>query len=519
MQTDSVRSWLTRRAELSPQQIALYDAERHLAPLTYGDWHQQVAQTAGLLRRLGVSAGDRVAALSFNCIDLLDLWFACGTLGAIFHPLNWRLTVADLCALLDDSQPCLLAYGREWRDSAARLFSSCSSLRGGLAIDGAAALTPAHVAIAERQRESAAFPAVSVSDQTPWLLCNTGGSTGLPKAAVLTHGSVAANALNTIVSWGLRADDTAILNAPLFHTGGLNVFTAPLVMAGGASIVCRSFDAGQVLTLITHSPATLFFGVPTMFHALQQHPAWPTTDFSRMRIIIAGGAACPDPIRAAFAQRDLTFKTGYGLTEAGPNTFWLPDEQLAAKPGAVGYPLWDVATRIVDDDGRDLPPDSVGELLIRGPHVCAGYWQRPAESTAMLRDGWLATGDLARRDADGCHWIVGRRKEMFISGGENIYPAEIENVIAGHPAVAEVAVIGLPDVRWGEVGCAAVVARPTAELSVAALAAFVAERLPRYKQPRRWRLLPALPRTGAGKVDRPALTQVLLAAEDSAASA
>ncbi len=294
-----------------------------------------------------------------------------------------------------------------------------------------------------------------------------------------------------------------ILNAPLFHTGGLNVFTAPLVHIGGASIVCREFDAQQVFDLLRDYPVTLYFGVPTMFVALQEHPRWQEATFSRLRLLISGGAPCPLPVCERFWERGVPFKSGYGLTEAGPNTFWLPDEWVRRKPGAVGFPLFHVGVRVADPSGQECAPGEVGELLVRGPHVCAGYWQQPQATAEAIRDGWLHTGDLARRDEEGCYTIVGRLKEMIISGGENIYPAEVESVLAAHPAVAEVALVGVPDARWGEVGVAFVVAR--APLAEEELLAFARERLARYKVPRHVLLRDALPRTGAGKVDKRAL--------------
>ena len=321
---------------------------------------------------------------------------------------------------------------------------------------------------------------------------------------MLTHGSVSWNALGTAASWGLRSDDLAILNAPLFHTGGLNVFTAPLLAIGGASIVCREFDPDQVYDLLERHPVTLFFGVPTMFLALQEHPRFATAPLGRLRIVISGGAPCPEPIFRRFHARGCArFKTGYGLTEAGPNNFWLPDELAADRPGAVGWPLAHVDARIVDEHDRPCPPGQVGELHLRGPHLCAGYWNHPDATAAAFTGGWLRTGDLAVRADDGCTTIVGRAKDMLISGGENVYPAEVEAVLMAHPQVAEAALLGVPDPRWGEVGRAIVVAR--GPLDPADLLAFAGARLARYKLPKSVVLVDALPRTAAGKLDRRAL--------------
>jgi fatty-acyl-CoA synthase len=239
-----------------------------------------------------------------------------------------------------------------------------------------------------------------------------------------------------------------------------------------------------------------------MFIMLQQHPRWEEADFSRLKIVISGGAPCPMPVFEKFWERDVNFKTGYGLTEAGPNTFWLPPEDVRRKPGSVGFPLFHIDVKIVREDGTECGPDEVGELLIRGPHVCAGYWNNPEATAEAFKDGWLHTGDLAKRDAEGYYYIVGRIKDMFISGGENVYPAEIESVLYAHPAVAEAAVIGIPDPKWGEVGRAIVALRPGASVTEEELLAFCRERLARYKVPKSIVFVDALPKTGAGKIDK-----------------
>jgi fatty-acyl-CoA synthase len=244
-----------------------------------------------------------------------------------------------------------------------------------------------------------------------------------------------------------------------------------------------------------------------MFLALAEHPRFATADFSRLRIVISGGAPCPEAILERFWARGIELKTGYGLTEAGPNNFWLPPADVRRKPGSVGSPLFHVDTRIVDAEGRDAAAGEVGELWLRGPHVCKGYWNRPDESAAAIVDGWLRTGDLARRDEEGAYTIVGRKKDVIISGGENIYPAEIEAVLASHPAIAEVAVVGVPDAKWGEVGLAIVVAREGSAPAEDEIVTFCRERLGRYKVPRRVAFQEALPRTGAGKVDKRALRE------------
>ncbi len=511
--------WLARRASLTPNAVALLDALDGGRRITFDTWNAQANRTARFLHdALGVRMGDRVAVLAFNCVEYLDIWFALGKLGAILQNLNWRLAAPELCGLLNDAGPVVFIYGHEFAPLVETLRPHAASVRHWVALTDQA--RPADVQFAQRATCTAGnLPEIGFDWEQPWVICYTGGTTGLPKGAVLTHRSITANAINTVVSWGLTPNDIAILNAPLFHTGGLNVFTAPLVHIGGASIVCQGFDANQVFDLIAEGGVTLFFGVPTMFIALQQHPRWELADFRRLKLVISGGAPCPLPVFERFWAKGVDFKTGYGLTEAGPNTFWLPQEDVRRKPGAVGFPLFHVQVKLAQPDGRPCAPQEPGELLVRGPHLCAGYWNNPqATAAAFDADGWLHTGDMAVCDDEGYYTIVGRLKDMIISGGENIYPAEIESVAFGHPAIAAAALIGLPDPYWGEVGCLAVVLRSgvTVELAGAGQAAgptfdpdefltYLRARLARYKVPRSVVILPELPLTGAGKVDKQTL--------------
>lgn len=506
-----IGDWLGRREQLSPHKVALIDAANEWQPISYRAWNRAANRTAHLLRNRGIGKGDRVAVLAHNCVAYLDLWFACGKLGAIFQPLNWRLATRELAALIDDAAPLALVYGPDFVAQIEALRSQAASVRHWIALDPQARAASDDTTLAERTgMPDTPPPAIDLRWDDPWALCYTGGTTGTPKGAILTHGNVAWNAINTITSWGVTPDDVTILNAPLFHTGGLNVLTAPLVQIGGTSIVCRSFDPDQVFDLLDESRVSLLFGVPTMFIALQAHPRWRRTNLTRLKLVISGGAPCPQPVFERFWERGVHFKTGYGLTEAGPNTFWLPAEDVQRKAGSVGFPLFYIDTRVVDEQGRTCAADEVGELEVRGPHVTTGYWNRPADTMEAIVDGWLRTGDLARTDAEGYYYIVGRRKDMLISGGENIYPAEVENVLAAHPAVAEVALIGMPDPQWGEVGRAYVVLRQGQSPDADALVAFARERLARFKVPRSVVFVDELPKTGAGKLDKQRLRQLAL---------
>ncbi len=511
-----IGDWLGRRAKLTPDKVALIDTIDGYRRITYAEWYLQQNRTANFLAgALGVRRGDRVAVLATNSTAYLDTWFALGVLGGILQNLNWRLAVPELERVLLDAAPVALIYSREFHDQVNALRGCVPSLRHCVAIEEPASNDD--LPFARRLDYSATPPPpVELHWDDPWVLCYTGGTTGLPKGAVLTHAAMTANSVNTVMSWGVTPDDVVPLISPLFHTGGLNVFTLPLVHVGGTTVVCKGWDTDQMFSLIASRTITLFFAVPTMFVMMQTHPAWEHADFSHLKYVINGGAPCPLPVFEKWWAKGVIFKTGYGLTEAGPNTFWLPDADIKRKPGSVGFPLFHVDVKIVDPVREEaVGPDEVGELLIRGPHVCAGYWNDPAASAAAIRplrsepDGpaWLHTGDLARCDAEGYYYIVGRSKDMIISGGENVYPAEVESAICSHPAVEAACVIGVADDKWGEVGRAIVVLRPGQELSYNTLQMHLAERLARYKVPKSLVVVPALPVTAAGKVDKQLLAQ------------
>lgn len=500
-----VADWLDRRAKITPDRIALFDT-RDQRDISYFEWNRAANRTANFLYdSLGVRKGDRVAVYATNSLEYLDVWMACGKIGAILQNLNWRLTPIELEQLLADAAPVVLCYSSDFIPQVNQIRPNLNFVRSFVAFGNLANDADCH--ISERYAFSdfcAADPSLTLDDA--WVICYTGGTTGLPKGAILTHGNMTWNAINTVSSWGLDQHDVAILNSPLFHTGALNVFTLPLISAGGKNVLCSGFNADQVFDLIEYGEVTLFFGVPTMFLMLQQHARWASADFTRLKMVISGGAPCPMPIFEEFWAKGVDFKTGYGLTEAGPNTFVLPQKDVRRKPGAVGFPLMHIDVKVVRDDGSECGADEIGELIIRGPHVTPGYWNKPDETAKAIHGGWLHTGDLASCDAEGYYKIMGRLKDMIISGGENVYPAEVESIMHGYPAVAEAALIGVPDEKWGEVGRAIVVVAVGQEFDEADFINYLHQRLARYKVPKSVVLVDALPRTGPGKIDKKLLS-------------
>lgn len=494
-----VGEWLARRSELTPTQIGLVDGETG-ARYTWQTLNLRARALATLLReRYTVAPGDRVAALALNAPEYLDAFYACALIGAILVPLNWRLTPAELAALLDDSAPKVVLADERYADTARDV---AAQQPGGMAALRFADFPGADEAMAAR-----AVPFTTADGEESALLLYTSGTTGVPKGALLSHRMITWNAINTQISWGLQDDDITPTFAPLFHAGGLNVLTTPLAHCGGTVVLLRSSEPEEVLRCIAAERCTIVFAVPTVFQRMMEHPAFEQTDWSSVRFCVTGGSSCPLPVIERYAARGLVFRQGYGLTEVGVNCFSLAPDDALRKAGSVGRPVFHSRARIVDEDGADAPAGSVGELVLAGPHLCSGYWRRPDATAEAYRDGWWHTGDQARRDADGYFYIVGRTKDMYISGGENIYPAEIENVLATHPDIMEAAVIAEPDTRWGEVGVAVIVPRTPDALTIDAVIAWCGDRLARYKLPHRVVFTESLPRNAMGKVIKQVLRE------------
>lgn len=497
--------WLDKRAKLSPHRVAVIDYADG-SETTFAEWNARANKTANYLASLGVEQGDRVAVYASNTMEYLDLFWAAPKIGAILQNLNWRLTVHELRGIVEDGTPKVLIYSEDWREQVGELKPSLATVDHIIAMSNPGDGERSFVERDAMSAELGSKPDLTLD--SPWGIYYTGGTTGLPKGAIVTHGNVTWNSVNTITSWGITGDHKAALQLPFFHIGGPNIFMVPLVHTGGTTILCTGFDPDETFDLVEHSGITHYVAVPTMFQMLQGHGRWADADFSKLELVISGGAPCPLPIMQKFWNRGIDFKMGYGLTEASGNNFWLPRELVQEKIGSVGYPIFHIDMKIVRDDGTECGTDEEGELLIRGPHIVAGYWNRPDATAQAIRDGWLHTGDIARRDVDGCYSILGRSKEMFISGGENVYPAEIESVLAAHPAIREAAVVGIPHEKWGEVGRAFVVS--TDEYDEADVVAFLEERLARYKLPRSIVTLDQLPLTAIGKIDKK-----LLASEEA----
>lgn len=471
-----------KRAQMTPDRPALLWEGRWI---TYQELDERAERLAAALLHAGVGKGDRVALLAHNHVAHIDTLLATAKTGAIYTPLNVRLSEREQREIADYLRPALVMHDADNDEKA---------LATGLPAWDLAEYESRLLGSDPSRRPD---PDLEPDDVQMILL--TGGTTGLPKGAMLPYRQGFYNAVNTVMSWGLQQDDCVIQATPCYHAA-LNAFTVPLFHLGARVALQRTFDPGQYLKLIEDAAATILFLVPTMFQMLAGHEGFASTNLSGVRWAISGGAACPEPVREALRRRSVKMRQGYGLTEAGVNCFTTTQEVADRKPETVGRPMLHGEAVVRRPDGTPVEPNEPGELTIRGPHVFLGYFERPEATAEALRDGWLWTGDLATIDEEGDFAIVGRRKEMFISGGENVYPAEVEAAIYDHPAVAECAVAGVPDERWGEVGVAGVVLKPGRELTTEELREFLTQRLARYKVPKHLVFLDALPKSAAGKI-------------------
>jgi len=492
--------WFDKRCTITQNRTAVVDGETG-ERWTYKELQQRVHTLAAQLAKLGIERGDRVALLAPNHISYLDLLFACGKLGAIFVPLNWRLAWSELAAILQDCTPKIVFVHRELQTLSAQIGATGDCLlleAGGDAYNSMLLQNADTIPPLDRNLQQ---------PSDPLAIIYTGGTTGRPKGVILSHSSIYNNAINTALTWSLTMHDVTPTYLPMFHTGGLNALSVPVLLVGGTVIIARQFDAKNVIALLNRENCTIALMVPTMYHMLIESPDFAQTDFPTMHTFLSGGAPCPKSVYKAFANKGLAFKEGYGATETGPNNFYIDPRESVLKPGSVGKPMLLNEVRIVGDEGRDCGDGEVGELLLAGSHLFKGYWNQPETTEQAMKGGWFHTGDLAKRDADGYYYIVGRKKDMIITGGENVYPLEVEQLIASHTAVRDVAVVGLPDDKWGEIVAALVVLHDDAALSAADIQRYCADRIGKYKIPKKVLFATELPVTSVGKLDKKAMVE------------
>lgn len=491
----TVGRWIRDRAALSPGAVAVVSEGRRI---TYGQLDSRSEELATGLLAAGLNPGDRVATLTASSIEHVALLFACAKAGLTLVPLNWRLAAAEVAFQLGHCRPRLVAVepGRDTLAGAAVAIAGCSPRRVPLTEDGLDEL-------AEAGRAKSPGVGVDVMDDHPLFVFYTSGTTGRPKGAVLTHANCFWTNLSLDRALEVRRSDSILAVLPQYHVGGWNV--QPLLgwWKGATVVIEPSFDPRACLERIAGERVSVMMGVPATYLFLARERGFASADLRSLRLAVVGGAPMPEALLRTWRDRGVAIVQGYGLTEAAPNVLGLPPEEADRRLGWAGKPYPHVDVDLVDPrTGERLVGPGEGELVVRGPNVFPGYLDDPAGTAAALRDGWLHTGDVAERDGEGYYRIRDRLKDMYISGGENVYPAEVEGVLHDHPGVAEAAVIGTHDERWGEVGLALVVPSEGAGLSEDELVAHCRQRLAAFKVPRRVRFLDALPRNAVGKVDK-----------------
>lgn len=487
--------WIERWAEQAPAKCAIhFDG----IDIGYADFARRIDRLARALKSgLDVGAGDRVAHLGLNSPELLDLVFACARLGAMVVPLNWRLAPPEHRFMLADCAPKAVLVEPAFVDHMAEVDPAGEALRtvcygaappGWLAYDSLLA-----EATGDGRADHDGY-------RTPVLLVYTSGTTGRPKGAVLTQKAIFWNAINSTHAHDLTSADQVLTNIPMFHVGGLNIQTLPALHAGATVNLQTRFDPARTLQAIARRRPTLALLVPAMMQALIDHPDWAATDLSSLRGVMAGSSAVPAALIRGFTDRGVPVGQIYGTTETAPIAIYLRLPDATRRIGSCGKSAVHCDIRLVDDRGRDVAAGAVGEILVRGPNIFREYWGDRQATAAALRDGWFHTGDIGHRDDEGYYFIDDRKKDVVISGGENVYPAELEDVMADAPAIAEAAVVGRADAQWGEVAVAFVVARPGMALTAADVLALFQGRLARYKHPRAVIFVDTLPRNAMGKV-------------------
>ena len=495
-----IGDYLARRELYSPDKLAFIDAGKSPeGRLTFRDANRRANKLANCLKSQGVEKGDRVAILARDGYEHLDVFFACSKLGAIHTALNWRSHWRELLEIFQYTTPKVLIYSDDFKDNVTQLVSHfpLSTLH----LDGNGIEGSLHFEATLQSASDSAVTCPSLEAEDIAALIFTGGTTGLPKAAEVSHRMIAWNTLNTVIH-DVTHNDVYLNVFPMFHTGGLFVYTLPQVIFGGTTIFIRQFDPAQVLNLLEREKVTVFAAVPTMYQMLTTASNWESADLSSLRFCTSGGAPLPVPLVEKYTkEKNIRFKQGFGMTEFGPGIFALAPEDAIRKAGSIGRPNFYVDAQIVGEQNQFLGPNEAGELVLKGPSYCSGYFNNPEATEAAIDErGFFHTGDLAYFDDEGYFYIVDRKKDMFISGGENVYPAEIEKVLYQHPAVHMCAVIGLPDEKWGEVGKACVVLKPNQTVTEAELLNHMTDRLAKYKVPKSATFMAALPISAAGKI-------------------
>ncbi len=492
--------WLKKWNEYAPNSTAVVDGDTG-RDFSYRELFEISQSGANILsKKFSITKGERVAILSSNELEYVFLFFALQRLGAILVPVNFRLTQREVDHIVSDCSPSLVIYQDAYSDIIRDLPKSTNS-RSAYAMSE---WTHDLGTLGSRKNSYAEgvtfrdFPTVGTD---PTMIIYTSGTTGSPKGAVISLDMLFWNSINTSLRLNISQSDCAVIFLPFFHTGGWNVLTTPFFHRGAKLVFLKKFDGDQILKLSEREKATLLFGVPTTMDMMSRSSVFEKINLSNLRYAIVGGEPMPVDLIHKWHDKGIHIRQGYGLTEFGPNVFSLNQEDAIRKIGSIGFPNFYSQAKILDENDNELGADVVGELVLKGPMCMTGYWKNEKATKETIRDGWLYTGDLVKKDSEGYFYVVGRKKDMFKSGGENVYPTELEQVMRHLPGVREVAVIGVPDTKWGEVGKAFIVKENSADhLTADSVNEYCSKNLAKFKIPKYFVFVKDLPKGDSGKI-------------------
>jgi len=482
------KDWFGRWAEYSPDKIAVEEYEPARS-VSYLEIHKKAGQLANHFESQNIKKGDRVMILAEHSIELVILFAAALKKGIIIVPVNFRLTASEIEYLIKNSEPSLLLYDEQFAEKIANQDQLAKST-----------IPQFFDSIS---KESDSFQNVTIKEDDPLFILYTSGTTGFPKGAIYTYKMLFWNSLNTTMSLALTPADHTINCMPAFHTGGWNVLLTPMLHRGATVGILRKFDAEKLLLLLENKKSSLFMGVPTMLKMMLEAKSFAQVKLDRLRYFIVGGEALPLPVIQTWHQKGVSIRQGYGLTEVGPNLTSLHQDDAERKQGSIGKPNYYLSTRLIDENENDVAAGEIGEFCLKGEVVTPGYWKNENATKEAKTDGWFKTGDLMKKDEGGFLYVVDRKKCMFISGGENVYPAEVEKVLVELSEINEAAVIGVDDEKWGEVGKAFLVAYD--ELDLEKVRTHCINKLAKFKVPKYFEIIDTLPKNDSGKIDRKAL--------------
>ena len=496
----NVGDWIRKWSSLQPLKRALI-FEDH--PFTYQELNLRTNQLSHFLQDLGVQGGDRVSVLLYNCHQYLEIFFALSKIGAILVPLNWRLAVPELEFIIKDSGSRMIIFDSEFMELVASLRNKLNFSNGDCISVGSPCPDWAKDYEKGLQENPIHEPRLDIpaGDEDPHILMYTSGTTGIPKGAILSHRKTFFNALNADLFYNLSSEDIMIASRPLFHSGGLLVEAAPVLYKGGTVILKKRFRSYEILETIQKHRVTLLEMAATVYQFILQECDLTRYDLSSVRYYFTGGERVSKAVLQEYFRKGIIITQIFGQTEASTITFLPPDDAIQ-RMGSVGLPVFHGEVRIVDKTGKDVSAGQVGEIIVRGPILMSGYWNRPDLTAETIQDGWLYTGDLARRDEDGYIYIVDREKDMYVSGGENVYPAEIEKILHTHSKIFDAGIVGIPDEKWGEVGKAFIVLIPGQTMDNGEVFEFLKGKVAKYKIPKYVEYVEELPRTASGKVQK-----------------